>query len=639
MLPERLVRFRRPIVLGLHLLLVPIGYYCAFALRFDFDIPQQYREVFWATLPVVIVARLASFWLFKLFRGWWRYSSIADMTATIKATIVSSGALLAWLFLTGSYNGFPRSVLLLDCAGAILLFCGARLSVRILREEPLWRRKQADRITAIVVGAGDTGELLVRAIRRNHADRIVLKAIVDDLRWRQGMHIHGVPVAGAVADLDRLIDRHGASMVMVADPDLSREKLRRVTDACLRKGIACKLVPSIQELGDGGDAVSRLRDVDVEDLLGRPAVDLDLREARKQIAGSVVLVTGAAGSIGSELARQLAALRPSRLILVEQAESALYFVHLELQQSHPSIEVVPIVADIVDHTRLSDVFATYRPEFVFHAAAYKHVPMMEANVSEAIRNNVFGTLNVATQAAQCKVRRFVLISTDKAVKPSSVMGASKRITERVVLGWPLLRSSGTDFRAVRFGNVLGSDGSVVPLFKRQIAQGGPITLTHPDVTRYFMTIPEAVKLVLQAATLPEVAGRISMLEMGQPVRIADLAENLIRLSGLVPDRDIKITYIGLRPGEKLHEELMSCVEETVPTTHEQIRVVKTDEPDGAALARRLDELNTAVRHGGTQDILDAIFELVPECVAPLRDRISGRGGAGTVGEQPAAEVV
>ena len=319
----------------------------------------------------------------------------------------------------------------------------------------------------------------------------------------------------------------------------------------------------------------------------------------------------------------MASFGPKRLIVLDQAESPLYFVHLELQAAHPGLAITPVVADVTDQGRMERVFSRYRPDFVFHAAAYKHVPLMEHNVVEAVRNNVLGTLCAAEVAARFGAEKFVLISTDKAVYPSSVMGATKRVAEQVTLGWPALRASPTDFRAVRFGNVLGSDGSVIPLFKRQLAAGQPLTVTHPEVTRYFMTIPEAVGLVLQAAALPEAAGRISMLEMGEPVRIVELAENLIRLSGLEPYKDVPIVFTGLRPGEKLHEELMSEREATVPTSVPKIRVVQGAEPDARGLTAGLDRLGAAAAVCDPDDSLVALRALVPECVSPLRERATG----------------
>ncbi len=370
---------------------------------------------------------------------------------------------------------------------------------------------------------------------------------------------------------------------------------------------------------DGTARVSQLRDVQVEDLLGREAIDLDLQAIRAGLQGRVVMVTGGAGSIGSELARQIAASGPARLVLIEQAESPLYFIDLELRRAHPGLDIVPVVADVTDDARMERVFAEHRPYHVYHAAAYKHVPLMEQNVAEAVCNNVFGTFTVAQAAAKHGTAEFVLISTDKAVRPSSVMGATKRIAERIVLGWPALRASGTDFRAVRFGNVPGSEGSLIPLFRKQLAAGGPLTVTHPDVTRYFMTIPEAVQLVLQAAALPEAAGRITMLEIGEPVRIVELAENLLRLSGIEPYTEMPIVFSGLRPGEKLFEELMTDVEESVPTRVEKIRVVETDETDSVLLQKGMDRLAAAMQIGDRDGMVAGVCAFVPECVSPLRE--------------------
>jgi FlaA1/EpsC-like NDP-sugar epimerase len=434
------------------------------------------------------------------------------------------------------------------------------------------------------------------------------------------MRMHGVPVIGATSNLSEIIAQRQIELVVIAIPSATREQMRRIVQPCMDSGVEFKIVPSMREVLDGRARLSELRAVQVEDLLGRETVALEMQGVREDLEARVVMVTGGAGSIGSELARQVAGRQPARLVVVDQAETPLYYVTMELEAAFPGVEVVPVVADIANEARMLSVFRQHRPDTVFHAAAYKHVPMMEDNAVEAVRNNTLGTLCVAQLAAQFGARKFVLISTDKAVHPSSVMGATKRLAEQVVLGWPTLRKSSTDFRAVRFGNVLGSDGSVLPLFRRQLAAGKPLTVTHPDVTRYFMTIPEAVQLVLQASALPDAARRICMLDMGEPVRIVELAENLIRLSGLEPYRDVPILFTGLRPGEKLHEELMSDLESTIPTALAKIRIVRTADPDPEALVSGLDRMGAAVEVGSVEDCLAGICALVPESVAPLRER-------------------
>jgi FlaA1/EpsC-like NDP-sugar epimerase len=425
---------------------------------------------------------------------------------------------------------------------------------------------------------------------------------------------------GTTADLARLVARYRVEVIVVAIPSATGEQMRRLTERCSGLGVEFKIVPPLGELLDGRARLSQLRAVKIEDLLGREPIRLDMHPIHADLRGKTVLITGGAGSIGSELARQIASYEPSRLILMEQAESALYFINHELLRSYPDTAIVPVIADVANSERIDRIFAEYRPDYVLHAAAYKHVPMMESNVPEAVRNNIFGTLSVAQAAARHGVKKFVLISTDKAVNPSSVMGATKRVAERLILGLPELRDSRTDFRAVRFGNVLGSDGSVIPLFKRQIEAGGPVTVTHRDVTRFFMTIPEAVQLVLQAAALPEATRRIAMLEMGEPIKIVTLAENLIRLSGLEPYTEMPIVFSGLRPGEKLYEELMTEAEETVPTAVEKIRIVRTDEGGAHEIEVVLRALVAGLLDDDVDAILAAIQELVPESVSPLRER-------------------
>lgn len=626
MLPALLIRLRRPIVLALHLLLIPLAYYGAFALRFDFRPPQVYVDLFWRTVPYLVVLRLACFALFGLFHGWWRHVGMRDLVDLVRATTLSSVLLVLALFMTGdlqgpgSMSGLPRSVLVLDWITAMILFGGVRFAVRAFREERLvpWRAPRGKR--TLIIGAGTGAERLLRETQREGESELCPVAMVDDDPAKLGMRLHGIPVLGAVAELEDLVRKADIQQLVIAIPSATRKEMRGIVEACLRTEVDFKIVPSIRELLDGRARLGQLRNVEIEDLLGREAIELDLEGPQSDLEGRTVLVTGGAGSIGSELARQVATFNPKRLIVLDQAESPLYFANLELRTKHPALDVIPIVADVTDHARIESIFARHRPDFVFHAAAYKHVPLMEDNPVEAVRNNVLGTLCVAQAAARFGADKFVLISTDKAVYPSSVMGATKRLAEQIVLGWPALRESQTDFRAVRFGNVLGSDGSVIPLFKKQLAAGQPITVTDREVTRYFMTIPEAVQLVLQASALPNATGRICMLEMGEPVRIVELAENLIRLSGLEPYTDVPIVFTGLRPGEKLHEELMSERELTIPTSVSKVRIVQTAEPEPHALTSGLDRLAASAAVGGRNDILNAIREMVPECVPPLRER-------------------
>jgi FlaA1/EpsC-like NDP-sugar epimerase len=619
--PEMVVRFRRPIVLGLHLLLIPAGFWLAFFVRFDFSIPPEHRAALLATLPILLVARLGSFAVFGLFHGWWRHAGMRDLMDLARAVTISSAVLMGALFFLQNLQGLPRSILVLDWAIAILLFGGLRFGVRAFREDHLLPRKLRQGKRTLVVGAGSGAERLLRQFQRSaeigHYHPV---GLVDDDPSKTGMRIHGVPVLGTTRDLPAMAARTRAERLVIAIPSAQREEMRAIVDACLATGLEFKIIPSLGELLDGRARMNELRDVQIEDLLGRDAVDLSMEGPRNDLYERSVLVTGGAGSIGSELARQVARFEPRILILLDQAESPLYFTHLELAKANPSLQIIPVVADVTDQARLESIFSKYRPEYVFHAAAYKHVPLMEQNTVEAVRNNVLGTLNVGRCAARYQAEKFVLISTDKAVHPSSVMGATKRVAEQVVLGWPELRESETDFRAVRFGNVLGSEGSVIPLFKRQLAAGEPLTVTHRDVTRYFMTIPEAVQLVLQAGALPEAARRILMLEMGRPVRIVELAEQLVRLSGLEPYVDVPIVFTGMRPGEKLHEELMSELEKTVPTGVAKVRIVEAGEPDVERLTTGLDRLAAAVAIGSQQDSLTAICDLVPESVSPLRER-------------------
>ena len=616
----RSIALRRTVIVVTHLALVPVAYWCAFLLRFDGAVPPEYMSLYWVTMPLLLALRLSAFALFRQFRGWWRYVGMHDLAALVNALSWSTLAFLLILSLTGQIGEFPNSIVVLDWGVALVLFGGIRFGVRWFREGRMARNGNGHGKRTLIVGAGDAAAQLIRQARLDPECGIKPVCLVDDNPSKMKIDRHGVPVLGTTRDLDHLVVEHRIELIVVAIAAATREEMRRIAERCAGVKVEFKIVPSLLELMDGKARLSQLRSVSVEDLLGRPSIRLDLKLVDRDLHGKVVLITGAAGSIGSELARQAAAFGPSRLLLLEQAESPLFFIEQEILESHPELDVVPIIADVRDARRIEGVFADHRPATVFHAAAYKHVPMMETNIEEAIRNNVMGTFHVARSAVRHQAAKFVLISTDKAVRPSSIMGASKRVAERIVLGWPEFRHSTTDFRAVRFGNVLGSQGSVIPVFRHQIASGGPVTVTHPEMQRYFMTIPEAVQLVLEASAIPEAAGRISMLDMGEPVRILEMAENLIRFSGLEPYTEMPIIFTGVRPGEKLHEDLMSDVEQTIQTAIEKVRVVQTDEADEAAVRDGLAALDAALAASDTDHLLDALCTLVPECTAPLCER-------------------
>ena len=617
LLVEQLVRVRQPVVFAVHALLFLAAYRVGFELRFDFAVPADVDESYWQTVPLLVTLRLAAYYRFGLHRGFWRHLGTEDLVTIVKAISVSSAVLLVAATALGWFPGFPRSVVIFDWVLAIGLTGGLRVVGRsVLQAQPPVRDKAARR--TLVVGAGNRAEHLIREIRRESGMGLEPVGLVVDGSGHQDGSIHNVRVLGTIDHLADIARRQHADLVIIALDAPSVDQMQRIVAQCTSTALEFKMVPTVKELLEGSARGDQLRNLRLEDLLGRAAVALDLRAVESALRHKVVLVTGGAGSIGSELARQIARCQPDRLVLVDQSESALYFVTLEIEGLARGVPVVPVVCDVANGSSFAQIFADHQPQYVFHAAAYKHVPMMEANVSEAVRNNVFGTLLVAEAAATWGAERFVLISTDKAVNPSSVMGASKRIAERVILGLPSLRRAGTDFRAVRFGNVLGSAGSVVPLFERQLVAGGPLTVTHPDVERYFMTIPEAAQLVLQAAIIPEASGRITMLDMGEPVRVLDLAEKMIRLAGQEPYRDIQIVFTGLRPGEKLREELQSMAEMTIATDHSRIRIVRSEEEDSRVVRSGLEGLLRSVRSGDSTEVLTHVRRLVPQCEPPLR---------------------
>jgi len=623
MVGERLSRvaayWRDP---ALHLLLVVVGYRLAYELRFDFTTPPDEAEMFWISLPLLVILRLAMYAVTGVFRAYWLHFGLQDLLTLALAVTLSSLTFVLALSLAHLFPGVPRSVLLVDWASAIFFAGGIPFLARALREGPVPFATPRGRRT-LIIGAGERAEQVLREARRAEICALHAVGLIDLNGARQGRTIRGVRVVGTVDDLPALCKKLGAEFAIIALEPGELPEMRRVVDQCIAGGLEFKTLPSLHELLEGTAGVNQLRNVRLEDLLGRPPVNLDLAPVAADLRNRVILLTGAAGSIGSELARQIAPFGPARLVLLDQAESDLYFVHLELKEAHPGLDLVPVICDITNATRLGQVYSQYRPDYVVHAAAYKHVPLMETNVFEAVRNNVLGTLLVATTAVRYGATKVLLISTDKAIKPASVMGATKRIAERIIFGLPNLHRSGTDFRAVRFGNVLASKGSVIPLFERQLAAGGPVTVTHPLVQRYFMTIPEAAQLVLQAGSLPETSGAIAMLEMGEPVRILDLAEKLIRFSGRVPGKDVCVSFTGLRPGEKLTEDLISALEETVPTSSPKIRISQTTETAGPELVQKLSRLFAHLDGGDRDRLLGTLCDLVPECVSPLAEHRAG----------------
>lgn len=607
-LQETTFAHRRLLVVLTHLCLWAAAFLGAFLLRFDFDIPPHYWQLkYLGWLAPLLVGRTVVFAHLGLFQGLWRYTGTHDLENLVKATFGTSALFaIAVLFTT---TGFPRSVLILEGLLALTSVGGLRFSVRAMARWAEETRDPGERKRLLLVGAGDSGEALLREIHRSLGNRYDPVAFVDDNPVKSGLQIHGVPVLGTVDDIPGLVARLQIDDAIVAIPSATGAQMRRIVDLCAVSRIPVRTLPGVQGLIDGRVTVNQLRQVEIEDLLGRDPVQLDSDRISRMIRGRVVLVTGAGGSIGSELCRQAARFRPRALILVEQAENALFHIHRELRRSFPDLPVEPCIADVTDVPRIQGLFAEHRPQLVLHAAAHKHVPMMEWNPAEAVKNNIGGTATVAEAAHRSGVERFVMISTDKAVNPTSVMGCSKRIAEQVVQSWA--QRSETTFVTVRFGNVLGSAGSVIPIFKEQIAGGGPVTVTHKDMVRFFMTIPEASQLVLQAVSMGH-SGELYILDMGEPVSILKLAEDLISLSGFEPHTDIEIVFSGMRPGEKLFEELSIDEENTDKTSHPKIFIGRTQPRGWTEVSTAVTALIADADALPAQGIRERMAELVPE---------------------------
>jgi FlaA1/EpsC-like NDP-sugar epimerase len=590
-------------------LLLALALYLAFLIRFEGKIPLAHFSNLGFIIIVALALKLPVFYLFRLYRMSWAYVSFHELLDVFKAVTLSSVALGTFFFLQGSaVTILPRSVLMLDYLLTLFLIGGFRSAKRIYQG---WRGgfyKEGRRV--LIVGAGDAGEQIARAMLSERRSQYFPVGLVDDDPAKQGITIHGVRVLGTRQEIPRFVQQHEVEELLIAMPSVSSKVIRETVEIGRRAGLKdIKILPGFHELVTGRVGLTDIRSLQLEDLLGREPVRLDMREIESYLKDKIVLVTGAAGSIGSELCRQIVKFNPQLLIALDQDESGLFAIHNELAQRSLNTKLSGVIADIRDTCKIEQIFEYYRPHVVFHAAAYKHVPLMEAHPDEAVKNNILGTLILAEAAQRTRVEKFVLISTDKAVNPTSVMGATKRVAEIILQA---MNGQGpTKFVSVRFGNVLGSRGSVIPIFQEQIKRGGPVTITHEEMRRYFMVTSEAVLLVLQAGALGQ-GGEVFVLDMGEPVRIIDLAREMIRLSGYEPDRDIPIVFIGSRPGEKFFEELLTAEEGTVATKHEKIFVARTSAPSSPKqLWQQLHKLEKLAEQGAHDDIIRTLQELVP----------------------------
>jgi FlaA1/EpsC-like NDP-sugar epimerase len=623
---DLLVRFRKPLIILAHILVFAASLMLSFLLTSNMQLRREWLfKQFPLLLMFIVPLKLIIFTFFKQYQGWWRYVGISDLIGIVRASLISTIVIVALWF--GMMNAdiirrslYPlaavaQGVFMLDLFCTIMLLGGLRMVVRMYHEEFLSEAGSGIK-RLLIIGAGDAGEALLREIMRMKVEQYEVVGFIDDDLAKQGISIHGINVIGTVEKLPDICQKQNIDEIAIAIPTATHKELRRVVQVCQGTKIRFRTIPSITDIASGKLKVSQIRDVDINDLLGRDVVHLDLDMIEKVLKNKVILVTGAGGSIGSEMARQVCNFEPKLLLLVEQAENPLFFIERELRKTFPDVAMKAIVRNITDKNLLEQVFEEFKPQVVIHAAAHKHVPLMEINPGEAVKNNIIGTKVVAELADAFKTDDFVMISTDKAVNPTSIMGSTKRIAEMYIQD--LNRTSDTHFITVRFGNVLGSNGSVVPIFKNQIALGGPVTVTHPEMQRYFMTIPEASQLVLQAATLGK-GGEIFVLDMGEPVKIVELARELITLSGFRPGEDIEIVFTGTRPGEKLFEELSIEGEDMLATKHPKIAAWKNILADRQTLYAGIEKLLSVAKTQDHQKIVTLIKELVPEYLGNINN--------------------
>jgi len=601
-------------------LLINLAAFGSFYLRFEEGIPLDYYQTYYHTAIGGTILYLAVFYVFGLYNRLWQYASTGELLSIVYAVSVGTGGTVAAVYFYGLLNAatlpyirMPHTAAVLLWLAMVFLIGGSRFIWRILQDNSMDFHVPGSQKQVLIVGAGDAGVLAARELKnRNYRDGRPV-GFIDDNHSKQKLQLLGIPVLGTRMDITRIVKGHNVDEVIIAMPSASGESVREIVQICEKSGVVLKIMPGVYDIISGDINVNPIRQVQVEDLLGRDPVNVDLEEVASYVAGETVVITGAGGSIGSEICRQIARFNPGKLVLLGHGENSIFDIEQELRVEHPGIDYITEILDIKDREKVFLIFNRYKPGVVFHAAAHKHVPLMERNPEEALKNNVVGTQNLAEAADEVKVKTFVSISTDKAVNPTSVMGATKRTAEMLIQSLDL--RSQTKFVAVRFGNVLGSRGSVIPTFKRQIAQGGPVTVTHPDMVRYFMTIPEAAQLVIQAGAMAR-GGEIFILDMGKPVKIVDLANDLIRLSGFKPDVDIKIQFTGIRPGEKLFEELLTAEEGVTSTKHSRIFVAK---PNGIDV-KLLEELTHVIRERGSFLTRDEVIKLLQTVVPTFRKK-------------------
>lgn len=603
------------ILVLIDIILINISYMSAIYFRFMEGIPRIYLDDYKRDIVSITVIYLFCFYMFKLYKSLWIHASIDEFILSIGGCIAANILSAVWCSVIGS--SLPFGVNILAVVFSIVYVVGFRISFRIYRRIIIHFNSidKRDYKRILIFGAGSAGRMIIEEMKRHPEMKCNPVALIDDSKYKQGTLISGVKVMGDREKIKEIVTKKLVNEIIIAIPSLKSENRREIIDLCKTTSCKVKIIPGMYEIINGKVSLNNIREVEVEDLLGRDTINLDNEGISEYLTGKIILVTGGGGSIGSELCRQIARYYPKELLILDIYENNAYELENELKRNYPQLSLKVLIASVRDKKRLDKIFNEYKPDIVFHAAAHKHVPLMEFNPSEAIKNNVFGTMNLAECADKYNTKRFVLISTDKAVNPTNIMGASKRACEMIIQSMD--EHSKTEFVAVRFGNVLGSNGSVIPLFKKQIATGGPVTVTNKYITRFFMTIPEAAQLVLQAGAYAE-GGEIFVLDMGKPVKIYDLACELIRLSGFEPNKDIKIEVTGLRPGEKLYEELLMAEEGLQETRHNKIFIGRPTFNDIDELKRKFDEMRLIIEHGSKEEVIKKVEELVPT-YKPMRE--------------------